>query len=480
METLFHLDVPESEYCLSINVFAPASPPPPGGRPVLLFIPGGGWQSGNGIADFSGIAGYENIIVMSINYRTNSEYILPKLSPAGHSITQSRAVFGFPSTSAIPVEQRNLGIYDQRLAIDWIQRNAAAFGGDSAKVTIWGESAGALSVDIHVKAYADADPPPFRAAIMFSGQLSFGPMSIPGIPGDTRLWDAISQEVGCGNMTASLSCMRNVSAKALVDAQHVHGSTFIPYADNITLPASLPRPWRDGRVVKVPLLMGTTAEEGRLLINRNITKKAFEATYLSEPLVNQTQRDAIYAHYTKNQGLNSTYDISAAIYTDFMWKCASTPRNPTASLMLTPIPQPQGILANASSAIMPTWQYQLNKSLAPILPKKYNWLGKFHGSDITLLFSSTTFDSDQRPEGLTADLSTFANHLRSIVGRFTRNPSAGPGWPAVASSFAPFDMAVLGDIGDHTASGTTSIDHTDYYEVCELYRDIYSASEASM
>ena len=74
MEDLFQLDVPQSEDCLSINVFAPSSPAPPGGRPILLFIPGGGFQSGNGIGDFAGIAGYEDIIVMSINYRTNSMF----------------------------------------------------------------------------------------------------------------------------------------------------------------------------------------------------------------------------------------------------------------------------------------------------------------------------------------------------------------------------------------------------------------------
>ena len=96
----------ESEDCLYLNVYAPSSPPPPGGRTVLFWIYGGALHFGNAgihFYDGSNFAAYEDVIVVSANYRTN--------------------VFGFPASPEIPVKQRNLGFLDQRLALDWVQRN---------------------------------------------------------------------------------------------------------------------------------------------------------------------------------------------------------------------------------------------------------------------------------------------------------------------------------------------------------------------
>ncbi|OHW98385.1 para-nitrobenzyl esterase [Colletotrichum incanum] len=161
---------PESVDCLSINIFAPATPSPDAGFAVLVFIPGGGWQLGHGRSDLSAFAAYENIIAVTLNYRTN--------------------VFGFPSSPDIPLTERNLGLHDQRFALSWVQANIASFGGDPSKVTIWGESAGSFSVDHHLKAYADEASPPFRAAVMSSGQTNFGPLSVPST--GNKSWTELS------------------------------------------------------------------------------------------------------------------------------------------------------------------------------------------------------------------------------------------------------------------------------------------------
>lgn len=64
---------PESEDCLYINVFTPAQPASPrNGRPIIIFIPGGGFQAGSGITDLSAFAAYEDVVAMGFNYRTNS------------------------------------------------------------------------------------------------------------------------------------------------------------------------------------------------------------------------------------------------------------------------------------------------------------------------------------------------------------------------------------------------------------------------
>ncbi|KAG5821619.1 hypothetical protein H9Q74_000076 [Fusarium xylarioides] len=365
LKGLFNTASGESEDCLFINAFAPADPHP--SRAVLLFISGGGWQQGNGEIDLSGFAAYEDIVVFTFNYRTN--------------------VFGFPNSPDIPASETNLGIYDQELALEWVQRNTRAFGGDPDKVTIW---------------------------------------------------------VGCQGSN-QLQCMRDVPADDLINAMGTAGSAFLPITDNVTIPSDRAERWRNGDVARVPVLMGTVAEEGRGLINRNISLETFFGAYLSEPLVNETQQKQILDAYHPSL---KDFDTAAAIYTDFVWQC------------------PQAILANISASINPTWRFYFNASVPSLLDDKYSWLGKFHGSDVLLLFSSPTFDA------MPPQLYTFVEYFRGVVGRFVRNPQAGPGWP-VGSRY----VANLGDVGQTQTSGPSIIDQMALDQRCSLYESIYPLIE---
>lgn len=137
-------------------------------------------------------------------------------------------------------------------------------------------------------------------------------------------------------------------------------------------------------------------------------------------------------------------------------------------------PQPQRILAEASASNeIPTWQYNFNISITDILPEEFSWLGKFHGSEVVLLFASPTTEGGF----LTPDLYAFANYFRGVVGRFVRNPAGGPGWPAVGSTYAPFDVAVLGDVGVEKAAGATPVNQTALDQNCVLFEDIYPVIE---
>lgn len=84
-------------------------------------------------------------------------------------------IFGFPGIPDRPSEETNPGFLDQRLALDWVRRNIAHFGGDPDRVTIFGQSAGASSVDAMVT--LPPDPLPFQVAIYMSGQISLRAVS---------------------------------------------------------------------------------------------------------------------------------------------------------------------------------------------------------------------------------------------------------------------------------------------------------------
>lgn len=124
-----------SEDCLYLNVYAPANPTSDK-LPVFVYIPGGGFTSGGANSLYKipdqWIEATQSHIVVTMNWRVN--------------------VFGFPSGEAA---HQNVGLLDQRMVVEWVRDNIAAFGGDVEQMVLWGQSAGAASVGMYGYTYPD-------------------------------------------------------------------------------------------------------------------------------------------------------------------------------------------------------------------------------------------------------------------------------------------------------------------------------------
>ncbi|GAA5907464.1 hypothetical protein JCM6882_003868 [Rhodosporidiobolus microsporus] len=239
-----------SEDCLTVNVVRPEGVSEGDNLPVGFWIYGGGFQMG-GNADQRYNTSYmiqrsvemeKPIISVHVNYRT--------------------AALGFMTSKEIKAEgNENLGIYDQRLALHWVQENIAAFGGDPTKVTIWGESAGAISVAYQLNAYALDETPLFRGAILESGNahtIAFLP-----IEESQESFDAVAKGTGCADSDDVLKCIRGLSLEEFNNTASAY--SFNPVVDGGIISSYASDQYTSGNYAKVPLLLGANTDEGASL-----------------------------------------------------------------------------------------------------------------------------------------------------------------------------------------------------------------------
>ncbi|OTA81644.1 hypothetical protein M434DRAFT_380000 [Hypoxylon sp. CO27-5] len=357
--------LPESEDCLYLNIFTP-SVASSEALPVLFWIHGGSFALGSArIPEYDGssFAANQGIVVVTINYRTN--------------------VFGFPGSTDIPFERRNIGLLDQRKALSWVNDNIRAFGGDPSKITIFGESAGAWSVKqllIH-----PPSPPQFRAAILQSQ--AFGPLT-----DNQESWNTSARALGCTDLNSSsstLGCVTKAPAQSVRAVLHDQGLGFTPVVDNATNGPMFRDAVEENLVAQLPILIGTNANEGSILAS---------VIPPSEVLLG-----GIFANDTDAMRLaRSAYPINATdmelrslITTDYTYTCTTS-----------------AIAHAAASNRQNVWRYYFNASFSNNQPIPR--AGAFHTSEIPLVWLSES--------------------MQKAWGNFAKDPEVGPGWPAIGTS----------------------------------------------
>ncbi|XXG98130.1 Suppressor of Sensor Kinase (SLN1) [Hypoxylon texense] len=306
-----------SEDCLNLNVARPQGVHGDRRLPVLVYIHGGSFWSGqNGELStapdgmiLESVANGLPIIHVAMNYRLG--------------------VFGFAQSDALETEgSENAGLRDQRLAIEWVRDNIAYFGGDPEKITISGQSSGGLAVGIQIMAYGGTKPVPFQQAICESQALE------PGITGNFTInaFRLVAEATGCVKGDAlhapeTIACLRRlpmdvVQAAAestyVADIAHNIGDLWLPVVDGDFLPEAPSLLLADGKfAAHVTAMMGWCEDDVTFFTDTAIATaddtRDFIQTYV--PNVSPANVDELLSLYPVGDfAADPAADLSAEFY----------------------------------------------------------------------------------------------------------------------------------------------------------------------
>lgn len=206
--------------------------------------------------------------------------------------------FGFLAGNDLADEgNTNLGLRDQRLGLQWVQENIEAFGGDPSKVTIWGESAGAVSVCDHTLINGGDNSfngePLFRGAIMNSG--SIFPVEDVRTGKANDVYNTVVNKANCSSASDKLACLRETDYTTFLNAAnsvpgfHGYRSVDLSYLprpdpnDPTFFSASPETSLKNGAFTRVPVIIGDQEDEGTAsaLPQLNLTTNADLNAYLT-------------------------------------------------------------------------------------------------------------------------------------------------------------------------------------------------------
>ncbi|EPE09777.1 para-nitrobenzyl esterase [Ophiostoma piceae UAMH 11346] len=357
-----------SEDCLSLAIWTPrrrVSPSKSDAKllPVAIFIPGGDFLNGGVDVTYQKPAPFvsrrQDLIVVTLQYRVD--------------------IFGAPNAAGLL--DQNLGILDQRKAVEWLHANVRSFGGDPDRMVLWGESAGSIAADFYN--YAFYDNPIVTGFFLMSGSV-LDPQS-PADPTYSN-FSFVAKNVGCDfgmgsnrDPDAELACMRQVPSNLLLNFAG-------QYRDNKTDPTITFRPVPDGRV-----LFG------------NYEERAAKGLVADRPLLISTTAHECSSFFYPIQHLTAGPNLR---FTD----------EETLKAFVCPA-------ANATRwrGALPgrtTYRYQYAGNFSSVTP--YPWLGAYHGSDIPIMFGTMVVQP-----GVTAFQQRVSESMQDHLAAFVADPENG-------------------------------------------------------
>jgi para-nitrobenzyl esterase len=384
--------IPYDEDCLYLDVWTPAKAP--GDKlPVIVWIYGGGFNAGatsNELYDGANFA-RRGVVFVSVSYRVGP--------------------FGFLATPDLSKESGHgsgaYGLMDQIAGLKWVQANVAKFGGDPAKVTILGHSAGGFAVSM--LAASPQAKGLFRGVISESGA-NFAPPADQPYAGTQFQTLRLAETNGAKWLESlgahSLAEARALPAATVEKAQRNPGAPrFWPPVDGYVVTADQMKLYAAGKFNDTPILVGDVSDEAAAFGRRTVDPAAFEAQVRKDY---GSHADAILAAYGHADEAKATRSITQlASDTTFDWGQYAWARMET------------------TKGKNKAWMYWFDK------PSQANPNGSGHGQEVAYVFGNLGIGGRAQPTD--ADRALSAQMQTYWVNFATRLDPNGPGlpqWPA--------------------------------------------------
>ena len=418
------LESERSEDCLNLNVWAPNRMEP---KPVMVWIYGGAFSVGTAnIEAYNGtnLAKNGDVVVVSMNYRVG--------------------VFGFlPIQDDAHGEKRILGLLDQQLALQWVRDNIAQFGGDPNNVTLFGESAGGVSICTHLG--MPSSDGLFHKAIIQSGA---GCRRLPEAESRKTVFEDLLRQTSCESEDpeTSLVCLRELDADALYEVQaELEGGVLEvdviwPLQTNTHVIESGRDRRASGNTPKVPVLIGSTLDEFTFfttVFGLAATTEDDYNRYVALFTSDEEKAEAVRGVY--NENIHGSFrDAINAMTTDAIFTC--------------PL---RRFAVEATLEDAPVFVYQFQQFLSPGL----GFLGSTHTAEIPYVFGQTS----GRFFGLIIDVDEEkSREVQAVWSDFARDgmPNSSLNWtPYTEADPAVMLMKPTWELGTYAP---------DYDQICPL------------
>ncbi len=395
---------PVDEDCLYLNVWTPAASPAER-LPVMVWIHGGGFTTGAGsLALYNGTnLASRGVVVVTINYR---------LGPLGFLAHPALSAENDNGSSG------NYGLLDQMEALKWVKNNIGGFGGDAGRVTIFGESAGGISVcDLMVSPLSESL---YQRAISESGPYStasFPSGSVRTLDDAEKGGEIFAETLGVAGDEDPAAALRAASVDDLLKAagempgQLTGALKFSPVIDGWVLPDDPAALFSEGKQHPVALLVGTNADEGTIFAP-GVTLNEYQALVAFVYRERAPEVLALYPASSDQEAKESLErlitEMGFAAQARFAAECVSS---------------------SGESAYLYQFTQTVNSPLAA-------GLGSFHGLEIPYVFGNLDAFKRFGLEPRDSDLALSAammDYWTSFAADGVPRSASGPAWPVYQS-----------------------------------------------